>query len=86
MVTTGRSVQIVATTVDTQNAYTDVDYTKPTLIVVGNEHRGVGQLTLERATHTVKIPMLGQINSLNISVAASIMYYEAVRQRLAAKG
>jgi TrmH family RNA methyltransferase len=79
-----RGVQIVATTVDTQGAYTDVDYTKPTVIVVGNEHRGVGELTLERATHIVKIPMLGQINSLNISVAASIMYYEAVRQRLAA--
>ncbi len=80
-----RGVQIIATSANTDASYTDVDYTLPSLIVVGNEHTGVSPLTLERATHTVRIPMLGSINSLNISVAASVMYYEAVRQRMAAR-
>lgn len=78
-----RGVQVVATSANTSSAYEEVDYTRPTLLIVGNEHRGVSAPVLELAHTCVKIPMLGQINSLNISVAGSIALFEAVRQRRA---
>ena len=74
-------IQVVATSANTEHAYTDVDFTRPTLIIVGNEHRGVSAPVAALADMTVTIPMLGQINSLNISVAASIVLFEANRQR-----
>jgi tRNA (guanosine-2'-O-)-methyltransferase len=62
----------------------DLDLTGPTALVVGNEHRGVSDEAAEGADLTFQIPMVGMIQSLNVSVAAAVALYEAFRQRLAA--
>lgn len=74
-------IQVVATSAKTTLGYHEVDYTRPTLILVGNEHHGITPDVVERADVCVKIPMLGHIHSLNIAVAASLMLFEAQRQR-----
>jgi len=53
----------------------------PLAIVIGNESKGIGRLIKEKCDFLVKLPMLGQLNSLNASVAAGVLMYEAVRQR-----
>jgi len=57
------------------------DLKLPLAIVIGNEGKGLGRLVRERCDFLVKLPMYGSINSLNASVAASLILYEAVRQR-----
>jgi TrmH family RNA methyltransferase len=61
--------------------YTDVDMRGAVAIVVGNEQHGLSVEWLEGADLGVKLPMYGQINSLNVAVAAAILLYEVVRQR-----
>ena len=58
-----------------------VDFNVPFAIVIGSEGEGVSELLRKRADLQVKIPMQGQISSLNASVAASLFFYEAMRQR-----
>lgn len=60
--------------------YTDIDFTKPCIIVVGNEANGVSQDLLKRCQHVI-IPIHGKAESLNVGVASAILMYEAVRQR-----
>ena len=55
--------------------------TDPTVLIVGNEHEGISPECLALADEVLKIPMAGQINSLNIAVAASVLLFEARRQR-----
>jgi tRNA (guanosine-2'-O-)-methyltransferase len=75
--------QIVVTVLgDDSLDFRDVDYTKPTLIVLGNEVEGVSKDTLKHSTHKVKIPMYGMSESLNVSVAGAVLLYEAQRQRI----
>ncbi|MCE5313424.1 MAG: RNA methyltransferase [Armatimonadota bacterium] len=74
-------LQIIGTSANTDVPYTSIDYTKPTVIVVGNEHTGISETVRSMADAVVRIPMTGKINSLNIAVAASLVMYEAVRQR-----
>lgn len=62
----------------------DVDFTQPTALVFGNEHRGVSPGAIAGADATLFIPMQGMVESLNISVACAVSLYEAMRQRLAA--
>lgn len=57
----------------------------PLAIVIGNEGKGIGRLIREKCDFLLQLPMFGQINSLNASVAASVFMYEVVRQRLAAQ-
>lgn len=76
-----RGIQVAATSANTDDDYTSVDFTRPTMIIVGNEHTGISDTVREKADKTVRIPMKGKINSLNIAVAASVVMYEAVRQR-----
>jgi 23S rRNA (guanosine2251-2'-O)-methyltransferase len=57
------------------------DLTIPLAIVIGNEGKGIGRLIKEKCDFLFKLPMYGQINSLNASVAASVLLYEVVRQR-----
>lgn len=59
----------------------EADLTLPIVIVIGNEGKGLSRLTKESCDFLVTIPMFGKLNSLNASVAASILMYEAVRQR-----
>ena len=64
--------------------YTKADFTGPVAIVLGAEDTGISTDVLKLCDTLVAIPEFGQINSLNVSVAAGVMMYEAVRQRLAA--
>lgn len=76
-----RGLQVIATSANAESPYTVIDYVRPTMIVVGNEHTGISDTVREFCDAVVRIPMLGKINSLNIAVAASMVMYEAVRQR-----
>jgi tRNA (guanosine-2'-O-)-methyltransferase len=62
----------------------DLDLTGPTAFVFGNESRGVSEAAVEGADGVVYIPMMGMVESLNVSVACSVALYEALRQRRAA--
>ena len=64
--------------------YREVDYTRPTAVLLGAERRGVSAGGLERADVCVTIPMVGMVGSLNVSVACGILLAEAQRQRQAA--
>ena len=61
------------------------DLTGPLAIVIGSEGKGLGKLVSESCDYIVSIPMQGKINSLNASVAAGVLLYEAYRQRNAGK-
>lgn len=61
--------------------YEKVDFDLPVAIVIGNEGKGIGNLTAKKCDRIVSLPMMGKINSLNASVAAGILMYEAVRKR-----
>jgi 23S rRNA (guanosine2251-2'-O)-methyltransferase len=61
--------------------WTEFDYTVPTAVVLGGEHRGLRRLVREHCDVLVRLPMLGNVASLNISVAAAVVLYEVVRQR-----
>jgi tRNA (guanosine-2'-O-)-methyltransferase len=62
----------------------DLDLTQPSAFVFGNEHRGVSEEAATGADASIQIPMMGMIESLNVSVACAVMLFEAVRQRIAA--
>jgi tRNA (guanosine-2'-O-)-methyltransferase len=64
--------------------YRDVDYTKPTCILLGNEKAGVSEQAAAMADQHIIIPMLGMVESLNVSVATAVILFEAQRQRRAA--
>jgi len=74
-------LQIVACTEKTDELIYNPDYTLPTAIIMGSEEDGISDEYLTRSTHKTKIPMLGSIGSLNVSVSAGVILYEAVRQR-----
>jgi tRNA (guanosine-2'-O-)-methyltransferase len=61
--------------------YRDVDYTKPTCVLLGNEKHGVSPEAAELADAHIIIPMLGMVQSLNVSVATAVILFEAQRQR-----
>ena len=62
-------------------SYTDVDYTSPIGIVLGGEGKGLHDLTRKRCDFVVSLPTVGPVKSLNVSVAAGVVLFEAVRQR-----
>jgi 23S rRNA (guanosine2251-2'-O)-methyltransferase len=61
--------------------YTEWDWTRASAVVMGGEGAGLHRLVREHCDALVKIPVLGHIESLNVSVATGIVLYEAVRQR-----
>lgn len=73
---------IVGATEKGNEIYTDADFTVPTAIVMGAEGKGISDEVLRLCDNLTAIPLIGSIGSLNVSVAAGIMMYEAVRQRL----
>ena len=74
-------LQVIATSAKAEHRYDEVDFCRPTLLLVGNEHRGLSAETRDRADHFISIPMMGKLSSLNIAVAASLLLFEAQRQR-----
>jgi 23S rRNA (guanosine2251-2'-O)-methyltransferase len=66
---------------DAPELHTDVDWTVPSAVVLGAEGTGLRRLVRERCDRVVRIPMLGRVDSLNVSVAAGVVLYEVVRQR-----
>jgi len=74
-------IQVVAATPHAEKLYNDVDLTKGSAIVLGTEQYGLSEQWMKETNLAVRIPMLGQADSLNVAAAATILLYEAVRQR-----
>lgn len=81
-----RGIRIVAATPHAERDHTAADLRRGAAIVVGSEQYGLTSRWMEEADEKVRIPMLGQCDSLNVAAAATILIYEAVRQRRAAAG
>ncbi len=75
------NIQIVAITEKTDNNIYQVDFSKPTALIMGSEHKGISPAILKIADAKAKLPLLGDIESLNVSVACGVALYEVVRQR-----
>ncbi len=76
-----RGLHVVAARVDGSVPYTEVDYRRPTALVLGNEAAGLSSLWQAPDVTAVRLPMLGVADSLNVSAAAAVLLYEARRQR-----
>lgn len=76
-----RNVWVVGTSADAKMNYTEWDWTQSSALVLGGEGKGLHRLVAENCDVLVKIPLLGKIESLNVSVATGVVLYEAVRQR-----
>jgi 23S rRNA (guanosine2251-2'-O)-methyltransferase len=74
-------VWTIGTAADAPLAYTDWDWTRPSALLLGGEGEGLRRLVRERCDVLVSIPLRGRIESLNVSVAAGVVLYEALRQR-----
>ncbi len=78
----GEGFQIVAATEKAEQLIYDVDLKKPTAIIMGSEERGINPSTLKICDEKAKLPMSGEIASLNVSVACGAFLYETMRQKL----
>ncbi|MDR0982564.1 MAG: 23S rRNA (guanosine(2251)-2'-O)-methyltransferase RlmB [Culturomica sp.] len=76
-----RNIKLIASSEKTDKLYTDADMTGGIALVMGSEDTGIDEGLLKIAVETVKIPMLGNIESLNVSAASAILMYEVLRQR-----
>ncbi len=76
-----KKLQIISASPHSKKLYTDIDFTPNTAIVVGSEQYGLSETWLTEADTLVRIPMLGQADSLNVASATTILLYEAARQR-----
>jgi len=80
----GEGLWIMGAAGDTARTAYNTDFTVPMALIVGAEGKGLRRLTKEQCDVLVSVPMLGQVDSLNLSVATGVLLYEAVRQRLSA--
>jgi RNA methyltransferase, TrmH family len=76
-----KRTRILAATPSASRSYSDVDMRTPIAIAVGTEDKGLTDFWMQNADVKVKIPMLGKVNSLNVSVSTALIVYEALRQR-----
>ena len=74
-------IQLISCTEKTENKIYNVNYNLPTAIIIGSEEDGISNEYLKMSDAKVKIPIHGNISSLNVSVASGIILYEAIRQR-----
>ncbi len=76
-----RGIRILAATPSAEAEYTRQDLRVPLAVAVGTEDEGLSEFWMSQADVKVKIPMMGKVNSLNVSIATALIVYEAVRQR-----
>ena len=74
-------MQVVAATEKGAADYLEVDFTRPTMLIMGAEETGISPELLKLSDIRAKLPIMGQVQSLNVSVAAAVFMYEALRQR-----
>ena len=74
-------IKLISCTEKTNNSIYEEDYTVPTAIIMGSEEDGISSELLKISNSKVKIPIIGNIDSLNVSVATGIIIYETIRQR-----
>ncbi|MFT5337306.1 MAG: 23S rRNA (guanosine2251-2'-O)-methyltransferase [Sphingobacteriales bacterium] len=77
--------EVVGCTEKASETSMDQDFTVPTALIMGSEEKGIQNEIMRKCSSLVKIPMLGETNSLNVSVAAGMMLYEITRQRILAE-
>jgi 23S rRNA (guanosine2251-2'-O)-methyltransferase len=82
---TESGLQVVACTEKATDSIYDVDFTHPTVIVMGSEEDGISPELMNMVDRQVRIPLIGKVDSLNVSAAAAVILYEAVRQKEAEK-
>ena len=76
------NIWVIGTSGAAESNYTDWDFNMPCALILGGEGKGLHRLTAEKCDALVKIPMFGQIESLNVSVAAGVILFEVNRQRV----
>jgi 23S rRNA (guanosine2251-2'-O)-methyltransferase len=76
-----RNIWVVGSAGDAKQSYTEWDWTSPAAVFLGSEGHGLHRLVRERCDTLIHIPVLGKLDSLNVSVAAGVLLYEARRQR-----
>ena len=74
-------LKIVAATEKASSDYTDIDMTQPVTLILGSEESGISEELLKLADELIRIPIFGDIQSLNVSVSAGVIIYEILRQR-----
>lgn len=79
----GHGLVVVGADAEAPDVYTEVDLREGAVLVVGGEGAGLARSVRDECTRLVRIPLLGQVSSLNVAAAGAILLYEAVRQRLA---
>ena len=75
-------VWVFGASLDTQNSIYECDFCGPSMLVLGSEAKGMKKSTRDKCDYVGNIPMMGELNSLNVSVAAGVILFEALRQRL----
>jgi len=78
----GSGIKVIAATEKTEDTLYDVSFKEPCAIIMGSEDRGINPSILKVVDAKAKLPLLGEIESLNVSVACGAFLYEVVRQRL----
>jgi len=78
-----KKIKTYAADLTATEGYFQSDFSQPTALIAGDEATGLSQDGVEAADERIQIPMLGRIDSLNVSVSAAILLYEAIRQRTA---
>jgi len=76
-----RGFWVIGVEADARTAYTDFDFNRSLALIFGSEGKGIRRLVRENCDTVISIPMLGKINSLNVSVAAGVVLFEVLRQR-----
>ncbi|WP_299431295.1 23S rRNA (guanosine(2251)-2'-O)-methyltransferase RlmB [uncultured Maribacter sp.] len=74
-------IKVISATEKTENTIYDVNFKEPIAIIMGAEDRGISPSIIKASDYAAKLPLLGEIESLNVSVACAVFLYEVVRQR-----
>jgi len=77
----GKKISVITASLEASKNYTDVDFTGPSAIIMGTESTGLTSVWINNTDQNIIIPMSGQIDSINVSVSAAILIFEAKRQR-----